>query len=81
MGWVKLIFFVLVIVTIFTVFSFLDVGDIVGNTSGVLSNALPQFLSGLTTFFNVVYSYRNVMLVLGLFLGASLLCYVKNKIF
>ena len=81
MEWVKLVFFALVIITIFTVFSFLDVTEVFGGFNSLIVTALPQFIGGLTALFEVIYSFRYVMMVISLFFFFFLIAYVKNHIF
>ena len=76
----KLIFALVIIIGLGTVLTVTDVGQYLGPINEYIIKPISIIVAPVAEIFRILFSFKEIAIVLGIFVGCSLLVYVVNKV-
>lgn len=76
----KLIFALVIIIGLGSVLTVTDVGQYLGPINEYIIKPISIIVSPVAEIFKILFSFKEIAIVLGIFVGCNLLVYVVNKV-
>lgn len=76
----KLIFALVIIIGLGTVLTVTDVGQYLGPINEYIIKPISIIVAPITEIFKIIFSFNEIAIVLGIYIGCSLIVYVLNKV-